>query len=119
MFVKCTNQNPGSLGLSREHALAAAKKSDDTEGLLAALGVDEGLVELNRSLHDGSWFRFRDSAKVLLACRGGRQGCKLGAVVFNLIYAKALRTLRGRLREAGVCWLSTFAPRYLSGQSTV
>jgi hypothetical protein len=73
------------LGLSREHARAAADEIDRTGGLLKSLGIEGGVVELVRSLHDGSWFRFRDSSKVLHASRGGRQGCKLGAVVFNLI----------------------------------
>ena len=34
--------------------------------------------------------------------RGGRQGCRLGAIVFNFIYAKALREARNELRDANV-----------------
>ena len=67
--------------------------------------MPEHVIKLASSLHDGSWFDIESDAgqsTPIRTSRGGRQGCRLGAVVFNYIYAKALRETRQMLRDAGI-----------------
>ena len=61
--------------------------------------MDPDTIEMINSLHTGSWFGIGGLDTVIVAARARRQGCKLGAVVFNMIYGKALKQLRDRLRE--------------------
>ena len=65
-------------------------------------GVDEHAAALLADLHRGTWFRCRDSTKVILTSKGGRQGCKVGSLVFNSIYTIALKEVRKQLIELGV-----------------
>ena len=91
-----------SLGLNRDQAVAMAAEIEETGGLLRTIGVAEGAVELIKSLHTNSWFKYSDLHTGIISNRGGRQGCKLGGLIFNMIYAKALRQLREKLVAAGV-----------------
>ena len=75
---------------------------DTTGGYLRELGASEESVAMLASMHNGSWFKFGNCVRILKTTRGGRQGCRLGALVFNGIYAKALKKLRARLVECGV-----------------
>ena len=46
------------------------------------------------TLHSESWFRYGDARGVAHTRMGGRQGCKLGAVIFNVLYAEAMVRLQ-------------------------
>ena len=59
-----------------------------------------------RDLHDGTWFCL-DGGYLIETSLGSRQGCKFGAIIFNLIYCRALDDLRYALRNEGL--LSVFA----------
>ena len=91
-----------SVGLDQHNAEAVAADIHNNGCLLTQLGLPEGVVELIRSLHTGTWFRYADLDSVILTHKGGRQGCKLGGVIFNLIYARALHKLRKILLQKGV-----------------
>ena len=92
-------------GLNEENAKSMAGWIDDTGGILNDAGVPEVVRRLAASLHDGSWFDITSPAghsTPIRTCRGGRQGCRLGAVVFNYIYAKALAQVKAQLLHEGV-----------------
>ena len=63
------------------------------------MGIDGMVRELIVSLHSGSWFQVGSSPDLVVARRGGRQGCKLGAIVFNLVYAVALSHVRTSIQK--------------------
>ena len=86
-------------GLHHGHAAALAGELQEKGSLLDQLGVDKGITELLKSVHTESWFVRTGSDNAIVTSRGGRQGCKLGSIVFNLIYSRALRKLRER-----DCW---------------
>eukprot|EP00973_Karenia_brevis_P093125 12415750-Karenia_brevis.AAC.1 len=90
------------LGLSREDAMALHEEIVNDGPLMKQMGVNDGITELLRSIHTNSWYKYGDSEEVIVCNQGGRQGCKLGGVVFNLIYAKALRALRQRLQDENI-----------------
>ena len=53
-------------------------------------------------MHTGAWFKLQGDDKAILTLTGGRQGCKLGGLVFNLIYSVALKKVRKQLMMAGI-----------------
>ena len=67
---------------------------DDDGHLLNQMGVDETCARIINSLHNGAWFQLAWNDKAIVTRTGGRQGCKLGADVFNLIYSIALMRVR-------------------------
>ena len=91
-----------SFGIARHDAECIASDIGANGCLLEQLDVPEDVIELFRSLHTDTWFRYADLDTIIVTHKGGRQGCKLGGVVFNLIYARALHKLRGRLLQQGV-----------------
>ena len=66
------------------------------------MGVDKHTIALLRGLHDGSWFRIGDLPTVILSQVGGRQGCKVGSMVFNSVYSIALDALHAALKRDGL-----------------
>ena len=64
-------------------------------------GVDQKVARMTNALHSGSWMRFED-ADAVVQTTGGRQGCKLGGVVFGAIYAQAIKRVRQRLFLEGL-----------------
>ena len=69
--------------------------------LLEQFGAAPEVVGVVRSLHTSSWFQLPGDDALIVTDVGGRQGCKLGALIFNLIYSIALRELRVKLVKAG------------------
>ena len=63
---------------------------------------DQKAADLARTLHEGTWFPVRGSTNAVTSRTGGRQGCKLGALIFNSVYAVALDMLHCELADAGV-----------------
>ena len=64
--------------------------------ILAALermSASAGVTHMACSLHLGASFEVDKSGKPLISKRGGRQGCKVGPLVFNVGYALALEGL--------------------------
>jgi len=53
-------------------------------------GVDEKVIQLINALHSNSWFQYGDLDSCIVAKTGGRQGCKLGGIIFNSVYNEAL-----------------------------
>ena len=54
------------------------------------------------SLHDKAWFRLDKDTSLIQTAAGGRQGCFLGPVIFNMVYSIALRRARRRLAQRGM-----------------
>ncbi|CAK0827212.1 unnamed protein product [Prorocentrum cordatum] len=72
--------------------------------LLRQWGADEGAAETCQSLHAGSWFGVSGTSARVSTKTGSRQGCKLGAFIFNSAYSIVLETLGWELSQAGVCF---------------
>ena len=64
---------------------------------LEICGASKLVADLVSELHSGSWFRIGELLEILVTGKGGRQGCLLGAIIFNFVYAKALRRLETQL----------------------
>ena len=64
--------------------------------------MDGKVYELIQSLHQGAWFQLLGSDRYIVPKIGGRQGCKLGRVVLNMIYSIAIHELAESMRELGV-----------------
>ena len=91
-----------TLGLNEHDAEELVRDLEHNGGLLEYLGCDASVCELINSVHTNSWFRVADLDTVIVSNRGGRQGCKIGGHIFNMIYARALLALRSKLRRFGI-----------------
>ena len=90
-------------GLAEKYTTNMIEYIDATGGIIKELGVGPDVHALLTGMHQGAWFRMDGpEADFILTARGGRQGCRLGGLVFNMIYARALRRMRERLAEKGV-----------------
>ena len=76
-----------------------------TGGVLSEADLHPGVLHLLRDLHDGTWFQL-DGGYLIETNLGSRQGCKFGAIIFNLMYCRALDDLRLALRNENL--LSAF-----------
>ena len=95
------------MGVDKEFCQDLVNEINRSGGLLAECGVDLATRRVIASLHQGSWFTVGnggnpDAKPALVTTRGGRQGCRLGAIVFNWVYARCLRRLRGEMQDAGI-----------------
>ena len=52
-------------------------------------------------LHDGTWFQL-DGVYLIETSLGSRQGCKFGAIIFNLMYCRAPDDLRCAMKNEGL-----------------
>ena len=91
-----------SLGIPQDLVGDVCEWIDKHGGLLREAGVDENVVRLVNCLHDGAWFRIPGDSELIVTSAGGRQGCKLGALVFNLAYSIALKRARVELAALGL-----------------
>jgi hypothetical protein len=66
------------------------------------MGIDPRVTALVRELHCMAWFQYQGCADYVYTMTGGRQGCKLGGIVFNSAYALVLIALRSRLKSQGI-----------------
>ena len=69
-------------------------------------------------MHTHSWFTVNGSSEHLIVGKGGRQGCRFGGVLFNLSYAKALKTLYQRASEEGIVLMIRHRPGAAPGAET-
>ena len=67
--------------------------------LLKQWGVHPHVIRLIAGLHDGCWFRYGSPDTIILAQRGGRQGCQSGPTVFNAQYSLGLGIVQQALAE--------------------
>ena len=91
-----------SIGLSRDDASTLHRDLQSDGGLLEFLGCDPSVCELINSLHTNSWFQIGNSEHVIVSNRGGRQGCEIGGHIFNMIYSRALHSLKHKMRKHGI-----------------
>eukprot|EP00973_Karenia_brevis_P020940 2879838-Karenia_brevis.AAC.1 len=90
------------MGLDMNTAEWIAKYLHDNGPLLQQRGVDPKVIALLCSLHRGSWFQYGELETVITAATGGRQGCKVGSLIFNGAYSIALHMLHADLLDAGI-----------------
>ena len=64
--------------------------------------VDGKVAKLISAIHTHSWMKHECAKEVVVTTRGGRQGCKIGGVIFGAVYAQALKDLRCDLRRSGL-----------------
>ena len=67
------------------------------------------ILHLLRDLHDGTWFQL-DGGYLIETNLGIRQGCKFGAIIFNLMFCRALDDLRCTLRNEGLLSVFEYYP---------
>ena len=75
--------------------------------------VDPKTTRMINVLHTRAWAKFGFLASVIVSTKGGRQGCKLGGVVFAMVFAQAMMRVRRELACAGIslrCKCSSSAP---------
>ena len=63
---------------------------------------ENSATRLIAALHSRSWFRHGECPSVAETRQGGRQRCKLGNTIFNVLYAKTLVRLRNKLLDEDV-----------------
>ena len=88
-----------SLGLSDE-AVGWISNYPNVHGdLFAQWGIDPTARGMAWDLHDNAWFMVPGGTHRIRSRTGGRQGCKLGATMFNSAYTIGLDLLHARLDE--------------------
>ena len=110
-------ESVASLGYSQAFAMNIDRLVREQGSVLEQMGLDGKVREIIISLHSGSWFKVGSSPDLVVARRGGRQGCKLGAIVFNSIYAVALSHVRTSIQKHNsVLIVKGFADGTILGQ---
>ena len=89
-------------GLSEGQALEIERCLDASGPALAQVGASPTAIDLLRSLHSGAWFQIGMGSNPVVTQRGGRQGCKLGPLVFNCGYELPLACVRRKLQVSGL-----------------
>ena len=65
-------------------------------------GVDQKVERCINALHSSSWARYGELESCVVSVAGGRQGCKLGGLIFGAKYGLALRDIRDELTTHGI-----------------
>ena len=91
-----------ALGVSAKSAEWMTSYIDERGGVLQQWGVRDNTTLLTRDMHDGAWMKVRGGSRYITSETGGRQGCKLGATMFNAGYAVALDMMHWRLSKDGI-----------------
>ena len=87
------------LGFNEKHAEELAAEIAMEGCVFDLIRVHPHVKDLVASMHTKSWFRVAGRSELLVVNKGGRQGCKFGGVVFNLLYAKALKSFSDKLNR--------------------
>ena len=90
------------LGVPRSHVESVIKTIDCDRPLLQQAGVPAHVVNILNSLHSNSWFKIGDHPNLIVARKGGRQGCRFGGKLFNIVYDAALSEVRKLLHAEGL-----------------
>eukprot|EP00972_Heterocapsa_arctica_P092536 13647463-Heterocapsa_arctica.AAC.1 len=77
--------------------------------LLTRAGASPELTEMVADIHTPTWFAVGKTTvapdtTVVHAIRGARQGCTLGAIIFNITYEFALSAVRNRAAEENLSY---------------
>ena len=99
---ECEQEVLRSLALPPEAVQRITQVIDEEGTVLQQLGLDKKAAALIKSLHTGAWLQTPGRDAYIVSSTGGRQGCKLGATVFNLAYAVALARVKKTLGPLGV-----------------
>ena len=92
-----------SVGIPAELAGDLVAWIDENNGLLGTCShVESNAQAMVNSLHSKSWFRLSNDSEYIQTSAGGRQGCILGPVLFNLVYCVALLRTKRALAAKGV-----------------
>ena len=68
---------------------------------LEQIGVPHVIVTLITSMHSCSWFSYGTLKSAIVTRTGGRQGCKLGDLILNFVYERALQDVGHALSLKG------------------
>ena len=98
-----------SLGLPEKHAREIASIIDKGV-VLDEICVHPHIKELLASMHTKSWFKVSGGSEYLVVGKGGRQGCMFGGILFNLLYAKALKEFHQRATDEHIPAKLSFLP---------
>ena len=90
------------LGLSAEDVILLAKEIEEHGSFLEICGTSALVANIVAELQSGSWFSIGELTEILLTDKGGRQGCFLGAIIFNFVYARDLSRLEHQLLHEGI-----------------
>ena len=93
-----------SFGVSDTSAVWISQYIDGRGAQFAQWLINSTAADLVQSIHAGAWFRVGSSEFVITFYTGGRQGCKLGGIVFNNAYAIALDFLSWELSRARIAF---------------
>ena len=89
--------------LGMDQATATILAAEIEKGsLLDDLHVPAETIDMIRSAHSATWFQLHGISDYLRTCKGGRQGCPLGALIFNIAYARVLYLVEVDLFRHGI-----------------
>jgi hypothetical protein len=91
-----------SIGVNALAANHIVKDVRTNGTVLERWDVDPVVAELVRGLHSMAWFQVEGCQSVVATATGGRQGCKLGGLIFAICYEQALAMMRAALVAAGI-----------------
>ncbi|CAK0804335.1 unnamed protein product [Prorocentrum cordatum] len=89
-------------GLTHKQALWVAQWVGRHHSQFLAWGMCPKVVRLLCNLHVISWVTFGSCDTALSVLKGGRQGCKYGAAVFNSTFALAMQLIIEELSDLGL-----------------
>ena len=89
-------------GLTHKQALWVAQWVARHHSRFLAWGMCPKVVRLFCNLHVVSWVTFGSCDTALSVLKGGRQGCKFGAAVFNSTFALAMQLIIEELSDLGL-----------------
>ena len=91
-----------SIGLSAKLSEDIAAHLHQEGCVFDEAGVEPSITRAINVLHSGTWFKYGNRDSVITSTFGGRQGCKLGGIIFSVAYMRALRRLRAALTSKGI-----------------
>jgi hypothetical protein len=91
-----------SIGVEKQVARHIVEHIAEHGTVMEQARLDPVLQRLVAGLHTRAWFSFEGTSKVVASTTGGRQGCKLGSLVFCAVYDRALREVRELISEEDI-----------------
>ena len=59
-------------------------------------------IRLMNALHTRAWAAYGSLDSIVVSSKGGRQGCKMGGIIFGAIFGVAIKEVRRRFNSLGV-----------------
>ena len=97
-----------SVGLERDIAMWLVKYIEIEKPIFERIGVPRKICRMINAIHTMSWARYGNLTLVIVSSKGGRQGCKLGGIIFNAIFTLAMEEVRGKLSSGGIIFEAKF-----------